>query len=160
MSPPQASAPTRTRVRTFPPIYPPHIRATADCLDSDSVSFPERLNMGVSRSSGTASTAMERWAIALAAAIIDVSAGRRDIRALRRWIAPDIYRRLSQHIEASHAPGAGSYAAVPHSARSWRVHDGAEEVAVTLWDRGRLRAVALRVEYTRGRYLATALEMG
>lgn len=47
-----------------------------------------------------------------------------------------------------------------HSVRVWSPQPECAEVAVTLWDRDRLRAVAMRLQLRRGRWVVNALEFG
>lgn len=98
----------------------------------------------------------EPWSKLLACAIIDSVEGRRDVRTLSRWIARDLFPKLTSccaELEERHPKPARA-----HSARSWQPSPGVAEVAVTLWDRDRLRAVAMRLERPRNRWLVTALE--
>jgi len=49
---------------------------------------------------------------------------------------------------------------VPQSAHVWPVRDGVVEVCVTLRLGSRHRVVAMRLEDFRGRWLATAMDVG
>ena len=100
----------------------------------------------------------EKWAKAIAAASVDVVAGRRDPRSLRRWLTPAAFERLLSE-QSPHSPIKGSPAR-PVSARIFKVDERTAEFAVTVWDGEQLRAVAGRREKLRHRWLTTALKVG
>lgn len=102
----------------------------------------------------------EKWAKLLAGAVLDAIERRRDVRGLARWIRRDVFRRL--YSQYGDAPlilnGAGP--SRPNGARTWMHGPDVAEVAVTLWDGDRLRAVSLRLERKRVRWIVTAIEAG
>ena len=100
----------------------------------------------------------ENWAKTIAAASIDVLASRRDARSLKRWLTPGCFEQLQhgQHLEVA----ARGSPARPVNARLFKVDERTVEFAVTVWDQGRLRAVAGRLEKLRHRWLTTALTIG
>lgn len=98
----------------------------------------------------------ESWAKALGAAVLDVKAGRKDARSLQRWLAPAVYNDLASQLSAFDQRKS-SVPARALSARVYAVNAKTCEVAVTLWEGGRARAVAGRLVNVRGRWLATAL---
>ncbi len=99
----------------------------------------------------------EKWGRILATAIVDTVEGRRDVRTLARWLSTTLFKRLASQLEVQEVP-ANPKPAKAHSARAYRVSPDSAEVAVTLWDRDRLRAVALHMERNRGRWIVTAAE--
>ena len=103
---------------------------------------------------------VENWARAFCTAVFDIEAGRRDARSLRRWMALDLFNNFARRINAKAAPTGGSIPATAVSSRLWPVGPGVNEVACTVWDRGQLRGIAVRVEELRGRPVAVALEYG
>lgn len=100
----------------------------------------------------------EKWAKVIAAASVDVVCSRRDPRSLKRWLTPAAFERL-QHQQATNPTVKGS-AARPVNARLFKVNERTVEFAVTVWDQGKLRAVAGRLEKLRHRWLTTALTVG
>ena len=100
------------------------------------------------------------WSERFCSLVIDVDAGRREPRSLRRWMSNELYATFARRIELVPKPTKGSVRAVTVSSRLCQAGPGAYEVACTVWDRGQLRAVAVRVKEFRGRWLAVALEYG
>lgn len=100
------------------------------------------------------------WSERFCSLVIDVDAGRREPRSLRRWMSNELYATFARRIELVPKPTKGSVRAVTVSSRLCQAGPGAYEVACTIWDRGQLRAVAVRVKEFRGRWLAVALEYG
>lgn len=112
-----------------------------------------------SRTSET-NRAVENWARAFCTAVFDIEAGRRDVRSLRRWMTFNLFQEFARRIDSKAAPTGGSIPATAVSARLWPVRPGVTEVACTVWDRGQLRGIAIRVEELRDRLIAVALEYG
>lgn len=100
----------------------------------------------------------------LVQAVVEVLSGVRPVSQLIRWLTPEVYnalqRRAALGARLGHQPvGAGRRAIVR------RVHvcspaDGVAEASAVVVDRGRVRAVAVRLEGLDGRWRATALEVG
>ncbi len=160
---PTRTQPERLPINTYPPVYPPPPHANPTRTVSNFQTFPSKTAASPEVEAGSLPTRRrstpppDRWAKALAAAVLDARAGRRDPRSIQRWVRPDLFPILHPHpdlLPRSSTP------AVARNARAQQVGPGAFEVAVTLWEHGRVRAVALRLEEQRGRWLATALELG
>lgn len=100
----------------------------------------------------------------LVQAVVEVLSGVRPVSQLIRWMTPEVYNSLARRAALSarlghHPAGAGRRAVVR------RVHicapaDGVAEASAVVVDRGRVRAVAVRLEGLDGRWRATALEVG
>ena len=143
-----ATAPRPAPVRAYAALYPPR-------FPGNRVGKPTRPTgldgVGVSP---------EQWARVLAAAVLDAVEGRRDIRTLARWMTRDLFVNL-QKVCQERPPGPKNpKPAKAHSVRVWSPQPECAEVAVTLWDRDRLRAVAMRLQLRRGRWVVNALEFG
>ncbi len=146
---------TRRRpIRSYGPVYPPR---------------PARASLaGNVAAQGTTATRApsaddshpEMWSRSLAAAIIDCVEGRRELRSIQRWLSRELYARLAKACSNKDHPSRRSGRINPHSSRVWQVDDDTYEIAVTLWDRDRLRGVAMRLERIRLRWTVTAVELG
>lgn len=100
----------------------------------------------------------------LVQAVVEVLSGVRPVSQLIRWMTPEVYNALQRRAALGarlghHPTGAGRRAVVR------RVHicapaDGVAEASAVVVDRGRVRAVAVRLEGLDGRWRATALEVG
>jgi hypothetical protein len=91
----------------------------------------------------------------LAPAILEVAAGERPPGQLTRWVTRDIRETLARRGKAR-APQC-------RRVRSVRVTSpapGVVEASAVVIGGERARAVALRLEVVRGRWLATAVEIG
>lgn len=105
----------------------------------------------------------EQWAAALVRAAVEALLGLRPTAQLARWLDQDLYEALTRRaILAGRVEGR---AAVTRSTairrvRVCRVRDGVREATVVLHDGRRIRAAAVRLEVHRGRWRATALEIG
>jgi hypothetical protein len=112
------------------------------------------------------------WARQFVQAALEVAAGRRPAHQLVRWAGEDVFstlaRRASLAGRVDHgATGASNRAAratatavAVRSVRICQVAADAVEASAVVTDRGRIRAVALRMEGTDGRWRVTALEIG
>lgn len=103
------------------------------------------------------------WAARLAQAVIEVEAADRPVLQLGRWVAPEIYRRLDrrQQLRArSRDPRRprNRCAEQVHSVHVCRPAQDVAEVSVVTTGGVRCRALALRLERRRGRWLCTALD--
>lgn len=100
------------------------------------------------------------WCGALVRTCVEVLLGARPAAQLARWLTDDLYVSMSRR--------AGLAQALPTSARRvqvLRVHTcelpgSRHEASVVLHDGRRVRAAAVRIEVYRGRWRATALEIG
>jgi len=103
------------------------------------------------------------WARQFVQAALEVSNGRRPPSQLVRWTSEEVFalltRRhaLAQRIER---PGGVAPVTVVRSVRLCRPADGVVEACAVVVDRGRVRAVALRLEDLAGRWRVSALEIG
>lgn len=100
------------------------------------------------------------WSRNLSRVIFDVLGGRRDVATIRRWLDPRLYRRLQARIESNPVPTQQSLPARVRRAKIWAVSDTAVEASAVVEEKGRCRAIAMRLEVFRGRWKMTALEMG
>ena len=104
------------------------------------------------------------WVARLAPAILEVAAGERPPGQLTRWVTRDIRETLARRGAAALRHPAGKARAPQcRRVRSVRVTSpapGIVEASAVVIGGERARAVALRLEVVRGRWLATAVELG
>lgn len=105
------------------------------------------------------------WAARLVQAIAEVVVGDRPVGQLVRWVEPAVYADLYRRVRLlGLTTSAGIRTASDRSSiRSVRVcapAEGAVEVAAHVRHGARSRAIALRLEIHRDRWICTALEMG
>jgi len=109
------------------------------------------------------------WARQFVQAALEVAAGRRPPNQLVRWACEDVFSTLARRASRAGGvePGAGAAGARPpatavavRSVRVCRLADDLVEAGAVVTDRGRIRAVALRMEGADGRWRVTALEIG
>ena len=104
------------------------------------------------------------WVARLAPAILEVAAGERPPGQLTRWVTRDIRETLARRGAAALRHPAGKARAPQcRRVRSVRVTTpapGVVEASAVVIGTARARAVALRLETVRGRWLATAVEIG
>jgi hypothetical protein len=104
------------------------------------------------------------WVARLAPAIIEVAAGERPAGQLTRWVTRDIRETLARRGAAAlRHPAGKDRAPICRRVRSVRVTSPAPsviEASAVVIGAVRARAVALRLEAVRGRWLATAVELG
>ncbi|WP_127573953.1 Rv3235 family protein [Georgenia faecalis] len=103
------------------------------------------------------------WAGALVRAAVEVLVGSRPAAQLARWCTAELYDSLARR--AGLAVRILGRPAVVHQARVQRVlvcpvRPDVYEAAVVVHDGNRVRAAAVRLEAHRGRWRATALEIG
>lgn len=104
------------------------------------------------------------WARQFVQAALEAAAGRRPVNQLVRWTSEEVFSLLSRR--AALAARLGSTGSPPsgaclvRSVRLCRPTASAVEASAVVLDRGRYRAVALRLEDTDGRWRVTALEIG
>jgi len=100
------------------------------------------------------------WCGALVRTCVEVLLGARPPAQLARWLTGDLFGTLSRRAVVSQ-----SMSTAARRVRVLRVHTCAldetcYEAAVVLHDGRRVRAAAVRIEAYRGRWRATALEIG
>lgn len=104
------------------------------------------------------------WVARLAPAILEVVAGERPSGQLSRWVTGEIRETLARRGAAARCHPAGKGRIPPcrrvRSVRIFQPAPGIVEASATVIGTSRARAVALRLEVVRGRWLATAVEIG
>lgn len=107
------------------------------------------------------------WAARLAQAVLEVVAAERPVNQLGRWVAPDVYRRLDRRQQVSvrqlsdHPSGRRHRQRCPEHVRSVHVcqpNGDIAEVSVVTTGPDRSRAMAMRLERHKERWLCTALD--
>jgi len=104
------------------------------------------------------------WARQFIQAALEAAAGRRPISQLVRWTGEDVFAMLNRRatlaarLDRGSLPAAGS--CLVRSLRLCRPAASVVEASAVVVDRGRYRAVALRLEDADGRWRVTALEIG
>lgn len=106
---------------------------------------------------------VEPWAGTLVRAAVEVLTGSRPTAQLARWLSADLYESLARRaglgVRILGRPDPALCARV-RRVRCTEVRPGIHEAAVVVHDGVRIRAAAVRVECHRGRWRATALEIG
>lgn len=102
------------------------------------------------------------WAARLAQAVLEVCTAGRPVAQLLRWTEPTIYEALEKrYAPHAHRDLRRRRVVVAEHVRSVHVcepADGVAEVSVVITGGERPRALALRIEGWRGRWVCTALE--
>jgi hypothetical protein len=103
------------------------------------------------------------WVARLAQAVLEVEAAERPVMQLYRWVMPDIYRRLDrrQQLRARQLDPHTPRGRNPEHVRSVHVchpRPGVAEVSVVTAGADRCRALALRLERRKERWMCTALD--
>jgi len=102
------------------------------------------------------------WAARLAQAVIEVCTAGRPVGQLLRWTEPTIYRDLEKrYLPQANRSLVSRRVIVAERVRSVHVcepADGVAEVSVVIIGGERPRALALRIEGWRGRWVCTALD--
>ncbi len=142
-------------IRSYSPLYPPH-RASAPSTDIDS----EEHGLLEANKPCPSDDNPEMWALALASAIFDAMAGRRDLRSLDRWITRELFTQLAKSCLPYQRGDQKPLRSQPCSTRTWYVSSRVAEIAVTVWDQDRLRAVAMRMALRNKGWIVTAVEYG
>lgn len=101
----------------------------------------------------------EAWAAGLARGVVEILSGLRPLEQLRRWVVPDLYELLETLLPAGRDTRVRAGSCRVLSARACSVRPGAVEVSVAVQAGPRTRAVAVRLEEFRGRWLTTALDV-
>ena len=102
------------------------------------------------------------WVARLAPAILEVIAGERPAGQLKRWVSRELHETLSRrHAVALRHPAGKARAPQCRRVRSVRICRPAPnvvEASAVVMGASRARAVAVRLEAVKGRWLATAIE--
>jgi hypothetical protein len=105
----------------------------------------------------------EQWAGALVRSAVEALCGIRPPAQLARWLSAELYESLARRaglaVRILGRPTVARRAAV-RRVHVCRVVPGVVEASVVVHDGGHLRAAAVRLEVHRGRWRATALEIG
>jgi hypothetical protein len=101
----------------------------------------------------------EAWAAGLARGVVEILSGLRPLDQLRRWVVPDLYEFLEALLPAGRDTRVRAGSCRVLSARACALRAGAVEVSVVVQSGPRTRAVAVRLEEFRGRWLTTALDV-
>ena len=106
----------------------------------------------------------ERSCTALVRAVVEVLAGTRPASQLVRWTTLEVHAALQQRAALAARRGRSGpplrRQAVVRALRICEPADGVAEACAVVLDRGRVRAVALRLEGLDGRWRVSALEIG
>lgn len=95
----------------------------------------------------------------LVQALVEVLAGARPLRHLRRELSIALYAEIAESLQDGHRSGGGRPAPrVVLSVHTQTWGEGLAEACATVRHHGRLRAVALRLEGFNGRWICTDLE--
>jgi hypothetical protein len=103
------------------------------------------------------------WAARLAQAVLEVVAAERPVTQLTSWVQPEVYRRLERrhNLAARRVDLSRPRGRAADQVRSVHVcHPTAEVAEVSIVTKGtdRSRALALRLEWRKGRWLCTELD--
>lgn len=102
-------------------------------------------------------------AAVVAVACVEAEAGRRPVRDLAGWLAPEAYDKLVRRVDLLARTGtrpSPTAAPRPAGARVCDVGPGRLEASATVQCDGRARAFALRMERRLSRWKVTAIEIG
>ena len=102
------------------------------------------------------------WARRLLIGMIETASGRRPLRQLSALLSPSVGRGLGADFERALHAGAPHWLhrAAVRTVRVCEPAAGVAEVSAALEVRGRVRAVAMRLEGGRGRWRCTRLQLG
>lgn len=103
------------------------------------------------------------WCGSLVRAAVEVLGGSRPVAQLARWLSADLYESLARRAGlAVRIKGRPTVVrqAVVRKVRVCQLSPVLAEAAVVVHDGARVRAAAIRIEAHRGRWRATALEIG
>lgn len=108
-------------------------------------------------------TDVSPWAARLAQAVLEVEAAERPVSQLSHWVLPEIYRRLDRRsqLRARQLDPRAPRGRCPEHVRSVHVCQptpDVAEVSVVTAGTDRCRALALRLERRKGRWMCTALD--
>jgi hypothetical protein len=100
------------------------------------------------------------WARALARATLEVYSGARPAGDLARWLSDDVYTSLRRRGRlAARTGGPCTRCPKVHTVACRHPSPDTVEVAALLDDGARLRALAMRLDWRGGRWLATDLRL-
>jgi hypothetical protein len=103
------------------------------------------------------------WAAQFVQAAVEVAAGARSAGQLVRWTSLEVQALLARRSALAGRiarPGSARQRAVVRAVLTCLPRDGVCEASAVVIDRGRVRALALRMEALDGRWRVTALEIG
>lgn len=153
----EADVPVRSVV-TSPVTDVPRTAWGADPSRRRSTSLPREPHPA---SSGATLPDPEAACSVIALAAVELLAGRRSPAQLLRWVTPELYDRLvAQALPADLRQVLGSRPVRVVRTVCCRLDESTTEASVVLHDGTRVRAAAVRVQAHRGRWRATALEIG
>lgn len=153
-----------------PTAPPPHVSGLEDARTWDRVRFSAQTPAEAADPPPAAAAAelsglppVEPWAGTLVRAAVEVLTGSRPTAQLARWLSAELYESLARRaglaVRILGRPNPALCARV-RRVRCTEVRPGVHEAAVVVHDGVRIRAAAVRVECHRGRWRATALEIG
>lgn len=156
-------------MRSAPCLMPPdrprgHLQLVGEAQRMLAVDFrtgahdPE---FGPQKTSTTALPDAEKWSHRMVLGLLETLAGMRSPTQLERWISLE----LRERVRRTHATSVRRGARPTHPTRVLRLRvcddvDGVAEVSAVVHDRGRIRAVALRLVGCDGRWILTELAVG
>lgn len=100
------------------------------------------------------------WCGALVRTCVEVLLGARAPAQLERWLTGDLFGSLSRRAMVGHAMTSAARRVRVLRVHTCRLDETRYEASVVLHDGRRVRAAAVRIEVYRGRWRATALEIG
>ena len=100
------------------------------------------------------------WCGTLVRTCVEVLLGTRPPAQLARWLTAELYEMLSHRAMAGIAQPTTARRVRLLRVHTCAVDDTRHEASVVLHDGRRVRAAAIRIEVHRGRWRATALEIG
>lgn len=102
------------------------------------------------------------WVETFVRVACEIGAGARPAGQLQRWTTPEVFAALARrHDLATRLPRRPTRApAVVRAVRLCALGDGVHEASAVVVDRGRVRAVAVRLHPCGGRWRVSALEIG
>ena len=100
------------------------------------------------------------WAGRMVQAVLEILGGVRPVAQLVRWASADVYDGLQRRAALATVRPRPARRAMVRSVRVCEPADGVVEASAVVVARGRVQAVALRLEGVDGRWRMTALELG
>lgn len=105
--------------------------------------------------------AAHAWVTSMSQAILEATTGARSASQLIRWMTPEVYAMVSRRAGVAARRGIQpGRRAVVRSVHLCEPADGVLEACAVVLDRGRVRAMALRLSGVDRRWLVTALQLG
>jgi hypothetical protein len=98
-------------------------------------------------------------------AVVEMAGADRPVVQLLHWATPEVYAEVCRHADTVAASSDTRHRSRTGRPRVVSVHvtrpaEGVAEVAAHVRHAGRSRALAARLEYLRGRWVCTALQLG